>query len=132
MKNIIQILSDAGLEITDEQKKTIETGVNENYKTLAEFEIQSHRKETTFKHSMTQPSLHLKDLRAKTLMPSQKNVMSGKPKRRPQRKSGRQNLRTARKIMLQRLKRETSTMRWLRHCQVRNSHLSLLRQELSA
>lgn len=40
MKNIIQILSDAGLEITDEQKKTIETGVNENYKTLAEFEKQ--------------------------------------------------------------------------------------------
>ncbi len=28
MKNIIQILSDAGLEITDEQEKTIETGVN--------------------------------------------------------------------------------------------------------
>ena len=40
MKNIIQILSDAGLEITDEQKKTIETGVNENYKTLAEFDKQ--------------------------------------------------------------------------------------------
>ena len=29
MKNIIQILSDAGLEITDEQKKTIETSERE-------------------------------------------------------------------------------------------------------
>ena len=46
MKNIIQILSDAGLEITDEQKKTIETGVNENYKTLAEFENQGRKLDT--------------------------------------------------------------------------------------
>ena len=46
MKNIIQILSDAGLEITDEQKKTIETGVNENYKTLAEFEKQGRKLDT--------------------------------------------------------------------------------------
>lgn len=46
MKNIIQILSDAGLEITDEQKKTIEIGVNENYKTLAEFEKQGRKLET--------------------------------------------------------------------------------------
>ena len=46
MKNIIQILSDAGLEITDEQKKTIETSVNENYKTLAEFEKQGRKLDT--------------------------------------------------------------------------------------
>ena len=46
MKNIIQILSDAGLEIIDEQKKTIETSVNENYKTLAEFEKQGRKLDT--------------------------------------------------------------------------------------
>lgn len=46
MKNILQILSDAGLEITDEQKKTIETSVNENYKTLAEFEKQGRKLDT--------------------------------------------------------------------------------------
>ena len=46
MKNIIQILSDAGLEITDEQKKTIETSVNENYKTLADYEKQGRKLET--------------------------------------------------------------------------------------
>lgn len=46
MKNIIQILSDAGLEITDEQKKTIETSVNENYKTLADYEKQGRKLDT--------------------------------------------------------------------------------------
>lgn len=46
MKNILQILSDAGLEITDEQKNTIETSVNENYKTLAEFEKQGRKLDT--------------------------------------------------------------------------------------
>ena len=46
MKNIIQILSDAGLEITDEQKKTIETSVNENYKTLADYDKQGRKLET--------------------------------------------------------------------------------------
>ena len=46
MKNIIQMLADAGLEITEEQKKTIETSVNENYKTLAEFEKQGRKLDT--------------------------------------------------------------------------------------
>lgn len=46
MKNILQILSDAGLEITDEQKNTIETSVNENYKTLADYEKQGRKLDT--------------------------------------------------------------------------------------
>lgn len=38
MKNIEQILADAGLEVTDDQKTAISKAVTENYKTVAEFE----------------------------------------------------------------------------------------------
>jgi len=38
MKNIEQILKDAGVELTDEQKKAVHEGVVENYKTKAEHE----------------------------------------------------------------------------------------------
>lgn len=46
MKNILQILADAGLEVTDEQKATIETGVKENYKTLSDYEKQTRKVDT--------------------------------------------------------------------------------------
>lgn len=45
MKNILTILSDAGLEITDEQKETIEAAVKENYLTRAEFDKKISRTE---------------------------------------------------------------------------------------
>jgi hypothetical protein len=38
MKNIEQILSDTGIEVTDEQKAAITKAVAENYKTIAEHE----------------------------------------------------------------------------------------------
>lgn len=41
MKNIETILSEAGVELTEEQKKAVTDGVKENYKTIAEFEKQS-------------------------------------------------------------------------------------------
>ena len=41
MKNIIQIIKDAGLEITDEQKKTIEDAVKENYKSVSDYDKQT-------------------------------------------------------------------------------------------
>lgn len=40
MKNILSILADAGVEITDEQKKSIEDGVKENYKPVADWQKQ--------------------------------------------------------------------------------------------
>ena len=46
MKNIIQIIKDAGLEITDEQKKTIEDAVKENYKSVSDYEKQTRKVET--------------------------------------------------------------------------------------
>lgn len=45
MKNIEQILKDAGLEVTDEQKAAITKAVTENYKTIAEFDKQSRKLE---------------------------------------------------------------------------------------
>lgn len=45
MKNIEQILKDAGLEITEEQKESITKAVAENYKTIAEFEKQVKKTE---------------------------------------------------------------------------------------
>jgi len=38
MKNIEQILAEAGIEVTDDQKAAITKAVTENYKTVAEFE----------------------------------------------------------------------------------------------
>lgn len=38
MKNIEAILKEAGLEVTDEQLKTINDGVKENYKTINEYQ----------------------------------------------------------------------------------------------
>lgn len=46
MKNIIQIIADAGLEVTDEQKTTIEKAVKDNYKTIADYEKQTRKVET--------------------------------------------------------------------------------------
>ncbi|MDE7323128.1 MAG: phage scaffolding protein [Lachnospiraceae bacterium] len=45
MKNIEQILKDAGVELTDEQKAAVNKGVMENYKTIAEFDKQSKKLE---------------------------------------------------------------------------------------
>ena len=51
MKNIIQIIKDAGLELTDEQKKTIEDGVKENYKSVSDYEKQTRKVETLTQES---------------------------------------------------------------------------------
>ena len=40
MKNILSILADAGVEVTDEQKRSIEDGVKENYKPVADWQKQ--------------------------------------------------------------------------------------------
>lgn len=46
MKNIEQILKDAGLEVTDEQKAAINKAVAENYKTIADYDKQAKKLET--------------------------------------------------------------------------------------
>ena len=46
MKNILQIVVAMGLTLTDEQKTALEKGVNENYKTIAEFNKQTKKIET--------------------------------------------------------------------------------------
>jgi hypothetical protein len=46
MKNIEQILKDAGVEITDEQKAAINDGVAKNYKTVAEHDKLAKKLET--------------------------------------------------------------------------------------
>ncbi len=43
MKNIEQILKEAGVEVTDEQKAAVNAAVTENYKTIAEFDKQSKK-----------------------------------------------------------------------------------------
>ena len=43
MKNIEQILKEAGIEVTDEQKAAVNAAVTENYKTIAEFEKQAKK-----------------------------------------------------------------------------------------
>lgn len=45
MKNIEQILKEAGIEVTDEQKSAVSKAVTENYKTVAEFEKQVKKTE---------------------------------------------------------------------------------------
>lgn len=46
MKNIEQILKDAGLEVTDEQKKAVNDAVVENYKPIADYNKQAKKLET--------------------------------------------------------------------------------------
>ena len=46
MKNILSILADAGVEITDEQKKSVEDGVKENYKPVADWQKQVDKVQT--------------------------------------------------------------------------------------
>lgn len=45
MKNIEQILSDAGLDVTEEQKAAINKGVTENYRTVADYDKQVKKAE---------------------------------------------------------------------------------------
>lgn len=45
MKNIEQILKEAGIEVTDEQKAAVNKAVTENYKTIAEFDKQVKKTE---------------------------------------------------------------------------------------
>lgn len=45
MKNIEQILKEAGIEVTDEQKAKINKGLAENYKTIADYEKQVKKTE---------------------------------------------------------------------------------------
>ena len=46
MKNILQIIADAKLEATDEQKAAIEAAVKENYRTVSDYEKQTRKVET--------------------------------------------------------------------------------------
>ena len=46
MKNFEQILSDAGVELTDEQKTTISKEIGENYKTIADWQKQHDKVQT--------------------------------------------------------------------------------------
>lgn len=46
MKNIEQILKDAGLEVTDEQKAAINSAVTENYRTKSDYDKQAKKLET--------------------------------------------------------------------------------------
>ena len=46
MKNIVQIIADAKLEATDEQKAAIEAAVKENYRTVSDYEKQTRKVET--------------------------------------------------------------------------------------
>lgn len=43
MKNVEQILKEAGIEVTDEQKAAVNAAVTENYKTIAEFDKQAKK-----------------------------------------------------------------------------------------
>ena len=43
MKNIEQILQEVGVELTDEQKKTLNKEVDENYKTISDYEKQKQK-----------------------------------------------------------------------------------------
>ncbi|MCD8366136.1 MAG: phage scaffolding protein, partial [Clostridiales bacterium] len=43
MKNILQIISDAGITLTDEQKTAVENGVKENYKTVSDYDKQAKK-----------------------------------------------------------------------------------------
>lgn len=45
MKNIEQILKEAGIEVTDEQKAKVNKGLAENYKTIADYEKQVKKTE---------------------------------------------------------------------------------------
>lgn len=45
MKNIEQILKDAGIELTDEQKSAVNKGVTENYRTVADYDKQVKKTE---------------------------------------------------------------------------------------
>lgn len=47
MKNIEQILKDAGVEITEEQKTAINAAVNENYRTLSDYQKQKKKQTDT-------------------------------------------------------------------------------------
>ena len=46
MKNIEAILTDAGVELTDDQKQKINDGIKENYKTVADYQKQKEKIET--------------------------------------------------------------------------------------
>ena len=117
MKNIIQIIKDAGLEITDEQKKTIEDAVKENYKSVSDYEKQTRKVETltqerdNFKTQYetakeTLDGFEGKDFDAIT----RENVMSGRQKPRTQKKNGKTSLMPVKKSTTRRLKKETSMM----------------------
>lgn len=45
MKNIEQILKDAGVELTDEQKEAVNKGVTDNYRTVADYDKQVKKTE---------------------------------------------------------------------------------------
>ena len=40
MKNILEILQENGIELTEDQKKKVNSEVLENYKTVADYETQ--------------------------------------------------------------------------------------------
>lgn len=46
MKNIESILSEAGIELTDEQRETVKKAVAENYRTIADYQKQADKVKT--------------------------------------------------------------------------------------
>lgn len=60
MKNFEQILSDAGVELTDEQKTTISKEMGENYKTIADWQKQ-HDKVQTLENTLKETQDKLKE-----------------------------------------------------------------------
>lgn len=47
MKNIKEILAEAGIEVTDEQMAKVEAGVKENYRTTADYDKQKEKLQTS-------------------------------------------------------------------------------------
>ena len=45
MKNVEQILKDAGVELTDEQKAAVNAAISENYRTIADYDKQVKKTE---------------------------------------------------------------------------------------
>lgn len=60
MKNIEQILKDAGIEVTDEQKKAINDAVIENYRTIKDYNNQA-KKLTDSESALETANQQLKD-----------------------------------------------------------------------
>lgn len=66
MKNYEQILSEAGVTLTDEQKETIKKEMEENYKTISDWEKQRDRADG-FEKTLKDTQEKLKELNIRYL-----------------------------------------------------------------